>query len=170
MRTIFLSRACLALWLSALATTSAIAGHCALKPLPIVAAAPDRHDLFVGRSSLVELRFKSDKTEGEIDTFPEPPLVVRQVVSGKTCDIDGGIWVRKSVFISTADRVIVTHEFSGSNDSLNFYDAFTCEKLQEIGTSHATWHIKGSLITVSKPGATRRYRLNDACTAVKSFR
>ncbi len=177
-----LSRSSLAALLTALSMVGATAGSCKLKPLPIHAAAPDRKDLFIGRSSLVELQFKNDKTEGEIDTFPERPLVVRQVTSGKTCEVDGGVWVRKSVFISTADRVIVTHEFSGANDSLNFYDAFTCEKLQEIDTSKATWTVNGALITVFKPGtasdakrqsprgSTTRYRLDSSCQAVKSFK
>lgn len=159
-----------------LSVTIVNAGICILSPLPINPIAPERTDIYIGTSKLVEVQFRNEKTEGNVEVFPEPPLIVKNRKNNTTCSIDGGVWVRKSVFVSNNDSVVVTQEFSGSNDSLNFYDARTCKKINEIDVSNSTWEIRGTEISISKQDAVNKegggrlstYKLNESCNPVKS--
>lgn len=147
----------------------AVARECALTALPINPIAADRSDFFVGISGKLELRFVNDKTAGEVTVFPEPPLLITNLASKANCAIDGGVWVRKSVFVSQDNKVLVTQEFSGSNDFLIFYNTETCQKLYEIDVSNSNWSIHGGDINVSKAGKPKptHFHLNAACLPVK---
>ena len=122
---------------------TAHAGACSLAPLSIGPIAPGRINTFVGKTNGIEVRFINERTEGNIDVFPEPPLTIQNNTTNTTCTIDGGVWVRKSVFVSTDGAVLVTQEYSGSNDFLNFYDTHNCEKLHTIDVSNSAWEIHG---------------------------
>lgn len=136
--------------LSIFSATVVYAGACTLSPLPINPVTSTHADTFIGQSQWVDVEFKNEKMQGDVETFPEPPLIIRNRKSNTTCSIDGGIWVRKSVFISQNADVVVTQEYSGSNDFLNFYNTATCKKMNEINVSNSTWKILGSKISVSK--------------------
>lgn len=159
-----------------LSATIVSAETCILSPLPINPMTPERTDIFIGKSKLIDVQFINEKTEGSVEVFPEPPLIIKNHKLKTTCSIDGGVWIRKSVFVSANDGVVVTQEFSGSNDSLNFYDAKTCKKINEIDVSNSTWEIQGSEISISKQDALDRkkrgvmkvYHLNTSCNPVKS--
>lgn len=167
----------LALLLGAFITTPSPAQDrlCTLTPLSIAPLA-GRNDVYVGHGRNISLEFRNEKNEGPVDVFPEPPLVIYHRPSGSTCAIEGGVWVRHSVFISADEKVIITLEFSGSNDSLNFYDTSTCGRFASIDVSGARWEISTGRITVSHgPGTpakrsnTLRFTLDTACRPHKQL-
>ncbi len=145
--------------------------HIAIEPI-----APDRNDVYVGASELIEVQFSNFKTDGPVEAFPEPPLIVHDRRSKTSCSIDRGVWSRKSVFISHDGSVLVTHEFSGSNDALNFYDTKTCSRRRSLDVSNATWVIDGAAIqitrtsTAGKHGGMSVVRLDERCLPEKTIK
>lgn len=158
-------------------TANVNAGSCTLINLPINPISPEPSDIYTGQSSVVEVQFHNDKVTGTVDVFPEPPLTINNRKFNTSCAIDGGVWARNAVYISNDDSVVVMHEFSGSNDSLNFYSTQSCKKLNEIDISNSTWNIKESEISIAKQGVSNSkkqatkptiYQLDASCKPVKS--
>ena len=154
-------------WSSGLAHFPVREDRSAIEP-----AAAEPTDTYVGKTASLELRFHNDKTSGAVEVFPEPPLVVKHLPTQRECRIDdGGIWVRQHVYASTQGQVLVTHEYSGSNDQLVFYDTRTCAKLASIDVSNKTWAVDGGAVLLTTPNAARkplRVGLDAACLPVKS--
>jgi hypothetical protein len=128
---------------------------------------------YVGQTATLTLRFTNEKTTGPVDVFPEPPLRVTPSAAGTTCTIDdGGIWVRQHVYADAQGRVLATHEYSGSNDSLNFYDTRSCRKLATVDVSNTTWRLGAEgLVMDALPQAgkqTKRVPLTGACLPAKA--
>ena len=128
----------------------AFACDCTLVHVPVDPLEPTRKDIFLGKGKTVELRFHNENMDREVDVFPEPPLTVFRPASGQTCEIEGGVWVRRSVYLSTDDNTLLVQEFSGSNDSLVLYDTASCNKRSTIDVSGARWKLSGSRITVGR--------------------
>ena len=147
------------------------AASCVLKNLPIRLVNPQKKDIFHGETSNLEIRFTSVADDADVDVFPEPPLLITQKQSNSQCNINGGIWVRKDVYLSQDEQVLVTLEYSGSNDFLMFYKTSDCSKIQEIDISYAKWKIRDATITVmpeiegkkSGKSKARIYQLDAAC-------
>ena len=149
------------------------AAECALKPIQIHQITPERRDVFVGKGERVQLEFNNFSTGEEIEVFPEPPLVVRRLSKkGVACKIGGGIWTRKDVFLSKDESTLLVREYSGSNDSLVFYDTGSCKRRDEIDVSGARWSVSGSKVvvgtqcqddTLASCRSIRRQTLNGAC-------
>lgn len=136
-------------WL--LAAAPAIGCACALQPVAIEPAAAEPTDIYIGRTSMLEVRFHNDKTIGPVDVFPEPPMTVQRPSSPASCRVnDGGIWVRRHVFASTDGSMLVTHEYSGSNDELAFYDTRTCGKRASVDLSITTWRMEGDTLRMTR--------------------
>jgi len=129
---------------------SAFGCDCALTQVPINPIEPARNDIFVGKAATLELRFRNESARQGVDVFPEPPLTVHHSASGESCDIDGGIWVRRSVYLSADEKILLVQEFSGSNDQLVFYDTTTCKKRSEIDVSGARWKIANNQISIGR--------------------
>ena len=157
-------------WLCAAAPVVSLA--CTLQPVTIEPAAAEPTDTYVGRTASLELRFHNDKKSGAVEVFPEPPLVVKRLPAGRECRIDdGGIWVRRHVYASVEGQVLVTHEYSGSNDQLVFYDTHTCGKRASIDVSNKTWAVEGGAVLVSTPHTSKkplRIGLDATCLPIKS--
>lgn len=126
---------------------------CALNRVAINPIGPGRTDVFVGRTDTLELRFQSERDDPAVEVFPEPPLVVKHIKSGTQCAIDGGIWVRRSVYIDTQDRLLLTEEYSGANAFLKLYDPATCRRIAVIDIAHSTWTVDGARLTLSAVAA-----------------
>lgn len=141
-----------------LSASSASASPCKLEILPINPISPERSDIFVGKSNLIELQFKNEKSSGTVEVFPESPLIVKQLKSNTSCAIEGGIWIRKFVFISADNHILITQEYTGSNDSLNFYDTQTCKKMKEIDVSQSSVNINHSSISITKKTGIKGHR------------
>ena len=147
--------------------TNVQAATCQLQNLKVGPLLAGKFDVFQAKSKHLDLRFSSASDSAEVDAFPEPPLTVIHHETGKQCQIDGGIWVRKDVFVSLDEQVLMTHEYSGANDFLVFYNTGDCSKLHELDVSASKWQIKGSTIHIQQQdGKTRtrqEYPLNAHC-------
>lgn len=149
------------------------ATSCSLFPVPINPEGHEPAAAYVGQTATLTLRFTNEKTTGPVDAFPEPPLRVTQIPAGTTCTIDdGGIWVRQHVYADTQGRVLATHEYSGSNDSLNFYDTRSCRKLATVDVSNTTWRLGAEGLDIevlTQAGRkTKRLALTGACLPTKT--
>lgn len=155
-------------WLCAAAPAVSLA--CTLQPIAIEPAAVEPTDTYVGRTASLELRFHNDRTSGAVEVFPEPPLRVKHLPTQGECAInDGGVWVRRHVYADAQGQVLVTHEYSGSNDQLTFYDTRSCARLASIDVSNRTWVVEGGTILITAPKAPKatkkplRIGLDAAC-------
>lgn len=131
-------------------TYPAFACDCTLTHIPINPIEPTRNNIFVGKAATLELQFHNESTKQVVDVFPEPPLTIRHSASGTSCDINGGTWVRQSVYLSTDEKILVVQEFSGSNDQLVFYETATCKKRSEVDISGARWMIASNQISIGR--------------------
>lgn len=118
-------------------------------PLPI--GQGSTADQYVGHGRHLEVLFTHEGQAGEVDVFPEPPLVIKQRKDGKQCKIEeGGIWVRKSVFLDASEQHLLVHEYSGSNDSLVIYRTSDCKTIKTIDVSGLRWQVEGSQLVTGK--------------------
>ena len=83
------------------------------------------------------VEFDNYKLDGEVDSFPEPPLRIRAVKGGKACEVEGGIWLRNAVLLDAGEQRLLVQSFSGSGGELTFYDTSSCAQLArvELGTA-----------------------------------
>ena len=122
---------------------------CALKNLAIEPLNPGRTDKFAGSGKDVRVEFTNYRTRTPVRVFPEPPLTVRHVPANTSCNIDGGVWARDSVFLSSDEALLLVLEFSGDSNELVAYDTNSCRKLTTVDVSNARWLVKGSTIVVA---------------------
>ena len=139
---------------------------CGLTALPIDPINDSRTDLFIGKGKTIELEFINMATGPVIDVFPEPPLIVRNQSTGRSCEIDGGIWVRKHVYLSANEKQLLLLEYSGANEFLKLYDTATCKQRREIDVSEGPWVLEGDTLRVGH-GCTSRDIAS--CSAVRQF-
>lgn len=152
-------------------TYPASAGSCSFSKIAINPITPENNSIFAGQSDFVEIRFNSEKDDANVAVFPEPPLVIINKKLGTECHIEGGVWVRGSVFISSNTSTLATQEFSGSNDSLIFYSTATCKKISAIDISNSSWELKGSILKITRSNApkaaTTEYAMDSKCRPKK---
>lgn len=117
----------------------AVAATCHYSVLPIDPLSAARTDLYVGRGKQFEVSFANEATAQPVETFPESNLKIRRAATNAFCEIEGGIWVRNSVYLSMNERILIAKQFSGSNESLNFYDTQTCALKAEVDVSNRAW-------------------------------
>ncbi|MFZ3000964.1 MAG: hypothetical protein WA071_11620 [Undibacterium umbellatum] len=162
----------LVMTLSCTLATQVHAASCKLESIPVTPLKPGQYETFHAKAKSVELRFRSDTNDPDVDAFPEPPLQVLHSANQSQCEINNGIWVRKDVYLSQDEQVLVTHEFSGSNDFLMFYKTGDCSKLHELNVSASRWKITGTTISVQsmekqmKGQQTKQYMLDKSCKPV----
>ena len=125
------------------------------------------NDTYYGTLDFLEVRFNNERYDGEVSVFPEPPLVVINNKRKTRCTIDGGIWVRNSVFASGDKSTIATLEFSGSNEHLRFYNTVSCEKTAEVDLSNARWKLEGDKLQILRNKlqntVSTSYQINSKC-------
>jgi hypothetical protein len=122
---------------------------CTLMNLAIEPLKAGRTDKFAGSGKDVRVEFTNYRTQGPVRVFPEPPMTVRQLRANTTCNIDGGVWARNSVFLSSDEALLLVLEFSGDSNELVAYDTHSCRKLTSVDVSGARWLVKGSVILVA---------------------
>jgi len=133
----------------------ATSNHCALHNLSIDPIEPGRRDIFAGVGHTVRVEFRNDSDRDPVRVFPEPPMTIHQLDTNKSCDINGGIWVRDSVFLSEDEKLLVVLEFSGESNHLLAYNTGTCKRQGDIDVSDGRWSVNGSKITLGT-GCTSR--------------
>jgi hypothetical protein len=144
--------------------------YCRFEHLAIQPLVADKLDVLTGSAQQVEVCFFNAKEAGEIEVFPEALLTIRDLRSGKQCAVDGGVWVRKDVYLGAQGKTLLTHEYSGSNAFLMFYDTATCRKLSEVDVSTKKWTLvftqKGSAlrtVDAAYPATTKSIPFNSRC-------
>lgn len=125
---------------------------CKLIPIRVYPVSPEPADTFADQAGFIEVQFTNDTTVVSPDAFPESPLAVKNHQSNTTCSIDGGVWVRAFLFASSDNQILITREYSGSNEFIDFYDTQTCEKISELDLSGFTVSVgrSGALAVISK--------------------
>jgi hypothetical protein len=113
-------------------------------PVEVVMDVPNK---FSATGKRIEIWFDSfsDAASADVDSFPEPPVVLRDRQGKSSCKIDrGGIWARSEVYLDRTERFVLLNEFSGSASDLVSYDAQSCREIRRIDVSGARWEIAGS--------------------------
>jgi len=108
---------------------------------------------FIAEGQCVAIVFQnfSDAPAAEIDAFPEVPVRIYDKEKNTACDIsEGGIWVRAAVYLSSDERYVLMHEYSGSGSDLVSYATHTCAEIKRIDLSGRRWHIDGSTLYVDE--------------------
>jgi hypothetical protein len=119
----------------------------------IVNPLPNEPQKFVGRSDDIEIHFHHDRgiENPDVDSFPEPPVVIINHAENKQCTIDnGGIWARTEVYLSKDKRTFMLNEFSGSASDLVSYRTETCQQIKRIDVSDMRWKIDGNVAHIGE--------------------
>jgi hypothetical protein len=116
--------------------------------LDIAPSSPGSTKDFVGGQGKVKVHFQNFNERADVEVFPEPPMTI-QAGDGR-CDVDGGVWVRNSVYLSGSGRVLMVQEYSGSSDELVFYSTQTCKEELRIDVSGAKWAMSGERLLIGK--------------------
>jgi hypothetical protein len=146
---------------------------CRFEHLTIQPLIADKVDVFAGRAQQIEVRFVNLKEHGAVEVFPEAPLTIRDLRSGKQCAVDGGVWVRNGVYLGSHGKTLMTHEYSGSNAFLVFYDTATCRKLSDIVISTKKWTLvpteTGTALVLAdaiRPANSLPIQFNSSCLPI----
>jgi len=102
---------------------------------------------FVASGRYIDILFQSDSDadSDDIDSFPEPPVIVLDHEAEMECMIEeGGIWARAEVYLSDDERYMLVYEFSGSSGDLVSYDTHTCREIKRVDVSGMHWRIDGN--------------------------
>jgi hypothetical protein len=163
------------LFVSLLCISCARAGS--ITPLEIKPISSTQSDIYVGVGTKVEVRFVNEVREGAVDSFPEVPLTILDRATNQKCEInEGGIWMRRGVYLGAGERVLLVHEFSGSSGDLVLYETSTCRKLQAMDISGARWAFEDATLVVGKNcpmdavsscRSQQRYRLDESSLQMK---
>lgn len=116
--------------------------------LDIAPSSPGATQDFVGERGRVKVLFQNFNGRADVEVFPEPPLTI-QAGDGR-CEVDGGVWVRNSVYLSGSGRVLMVQEYSGSSDELVFYSTQSCKEQLRIDVSGAKWALSGERLLIGK--------------------
>lgn len=116
--------------------------------LDIAPSSPDSTKDFVGGHGRIKVHFQNYNERADVEVFPEPPLTI-QAGDGR-CEVDGGVWVRSSVHLSSSGRVLMVQEYSGSADELVFYSTQSCKEELRIDVSGAKWAMSGERLLIGR--------------------
>jgi len=109
----------------------------------------DRIDFarFVGRGNKILIDFKADFGK-ETDVFPDPPSIVNRSTN-KSCNIEeGGIWLRRHVYVTADESRLLSSQYSGSWEALVVYDTGTCARLGEMKLNRRLLGIDSNTVSV----------------------
>ena len=118
---------------------------CAYRALAIE---PETPALYVGAGERVRVEFDNYKLDGEVDSFPEPPLRIRQ--GDAVCQVDGGIWLRNAVLLDASEQRLLVQSFSGAGGELTFYDTSSCAQLARLELPEASWALQGEQLVIGR--------------------
>jgi hypothetical protein len=114
--------------------------------LTIAPSSPDSTKDFVGGRGRIKVHFQNFNDRADVEVFPEPPLTIQ--AGDSRCEVDGGVWVRNSVHLSSSGRVLMVQEYSGSSDELVFYSTQSCKEELRIDVSGAKWTMSGERLLI----------------------
>jgi hypothetical protein len=149
---------------------------CSFERIAVEPAPGARPERFVGRGERAEIEFKNEQFERPVEVFPESPLIVRRIDSGKSCEIDGGAWARNAVFLNHSNSRLFVKEFSGSNERLVMYDTATCVAKTKLDVSNRAWQLQATQLVIGENCKSDgvescrkllKYRFDRQCRPVK---
>ena len=119
----------------------------ALRPVDL---RPDdaRFSSYTGEGVHYAITLQNDNLDRDVTIFPEPPLVLRRVNSGRSCSIDGGVWVRGDIYFARNESRLITHEYSGSSDEIIIYRTSDCKALSRVNLPERAWSVADQAITI----------------------
>ncbi len=120
---------------------------CDLTKLEVGPWKPDDFTKYVGTGATIELSWVNPSPSKPTDQFHEPPLLIRNSTTGNRCEIDGGIWVRDQIYLSTDERTLVLKSYSGSSTHLEFYETAGCKQLADIEVSGPSVVVEKNRVT-----------------------
>lgn len=132
----------------ALLLTPVAACSAEYQKLNIAPSSPDSTKDFVGSKGPVKVHFQNYNGRADVEVFPEPPLIIQD--GDGRCEVDGGVWVRNSVHLSSSGRMLMVQEYSGSADELVFYSTDNCKETLRIDVSGAKWTMSGERLVIGK--------------------
>lgn len=141
---------------------------CILKNIPVASIDPSRNDIYIAKSYTFEIQFHNENAPNPADIFPDPLIKIRKIATNEFCEIiDGyGIWSGRSVYLDTSEQTLVLNEFSGSSDTLIFYNPRTCHRLMEFNVSNKLWKILADRIRTGNNCLTETI---DSCSHIQEF-
>jgi hypothetical protein len=116
--------------------------------LNIAPSSPGTTKDFVGEQGRVKVHFQNYNGRADVEVFPEPPLTIQ--AGDNRCEVDGGVWVRSSVHLSSSGRVLMVQEYSGSSDELVFYSTHSCKEELRIDVSGSKWTMSGQRLLIGR--------------------
>ena len=158
-------------------TPQVVGKDCALKKIPIVSTDPSRNETYAARTVTTEVQFRNEDAPNPAEVFPEPLVTVKNLTTTKSCDIRDGSGIWSSVYVDVNERVLVLNGYSGSRDTLYFYNPNTCQKLTELDVSGKSWEISGDRIRthqycmgndLTPCPSTQEFKLDNRCLAKDS--
>jgi hypothetical protein len=138
----------------------------AYSPVEIKPASAADSARFTGAGRDIEIEFINDSGGADVEVFPEPPLTIRSKSAAKSCQADGGIWVRKSAYLSDDERILMLQEYSGSNDALVFYDTHSCLRRFSLDISGARWQFENGGLVLGRECVTE---LASSCKQITRY-
>ena len=115
----------------------------------------------------IEVQFRNENTPKPAEVFPDPLGTIKNLEAAKSCDIKDGHGIWSSVYLDANEQVLILNAYSGSSDTLYFYDPKTCHKLAELDVSGKSWEISGDRVR------THQYCMGDdvtPCPSIQEFR
>jgi hypothetical protein len=145
---------------------AAEARTCTFNALAIEPTSATRAEQYKGAGKKIEVLFHNEQFDRPVKTFPESSMKIRRADKSAQCEIDGGIWTRNAVFLSSDESAVIAKEFSGSNEQLSIYDAKTCALKQKIDVSGGAWKLEAQQLTVGKKCSNDQI---ESCTQLMQF-
>lgn len=113
------------------ATPSRAQDVCQVKPVTLSAVGAG-HSSYGATVGPWRLAIRNEEAPRPATTFNEYPLEVTDTRSGKTCRIDGGIWIPAGFAAVQDQNHLVAIESSGSDVTLTVYDLLSCRVLRRV--------------------------------------
>lgn len=113
------------------ATPSRAQDVCQVKPVPLSAVGAG-HASYGATVGPWRLTIRNEEAPRPATSFNEYPLEVTDTRSGKTCRIDGGIWIPAGFAAVQDQNRLVAIESSGSDVTLTVYDLPSCRALRRV--------------------------------------
>jgi hypothetical protein len=135
---------------ASLFVNEAHAVSCSYRALAIEPTSVVRAEIYKGSGKNTEVSFKNEEFAKPVETFPESSMKLRRLDSGAQCEVEGGIWTRNAVYLSSDERMVIAKEFSGSNEQLSFYDTKSCGLKGKIDVSNRAWKVESTHLTLGK--------------------
>jgi hypothetical protein len=117
--------------------------NCDLRLIDVEPTNPGDYRTYSGRGKVIELVFVNDRPGKPADVFPEPAIILKNITTGEKCQIEGGIWIKDRVYLTSDEKVAGLGCYSGSSVRLQLYDTETCHMIASTGKGYSDFSFTG---------------------------